>query len=182
MSIHWTHTLSPSTCRCQASFALFLSCKNLAQRAQYWPCGLMDKALLFGSKDCRFESCQGQDFLKSKNTLTLANRSANANAHDMPTIKTIKRYKNYQKPPKTIKNHYQNQKKYRKASEAITTIIKNHQNPLPRREKRREKRKVRRRRPKKEKKTTKKGKKTKLASAASTSLAGEAPRQRDRGG
>ena len=25
----------------------------------HWPCGLMDKALLFGSKDCRFESCQG---------------------------------------------------------------------------------------------------------------------------
>ena len=25
-----------------------------------WPCGLMDKALVFGTKDCRFESCQGQ--------------------------------------------------------------------------------------------------------------------------
>ena len=24
-----------------------------------WPCGLMDKALVFGSKDCRPESCQG---------------------------------------------------------------------------------------------------------------------------
>ena len=24
------------------------------------PCGLMDKALVFGTKDCRFESCQGQ--------------------------------------------------------------------------------------------------------------------------
>ena len=24
------------------------------------PCGLMDKALIFGTKDCRFESCQGQ--------------------------------------------------------------------------------------------------------------------------
>ena len=23
------------------------------------PCGLMDKALVFGTKDCRFESCQG---------------------------------------------------------------------------------------------------------------------------
>ena len=23
------------------------------------PCGLMDKALVFGAKDCRFESCQG---------------------------------------------------------------------------------------------------------------------------
>ena len=25
-----------------------------------WPCGLMDKALVFGTKDCRFESCLGQ--------------------------------------------------------------------------------------------------------------------------
>ncbi len=29
-------------------------------RANRWPCGLMDKALVFGTKDCRFESCQGQ--------------------------------------------------------------------------------------------------------------------------
>ena len=29
-----------------------------------WPCGLMDKALVFGTKDCRFESCQGQLFQK----------------------------------------------------------------------------------------------------------------------
>ena len=28
-----------------------------------WPCGLMDKALVFGTKDCRFESCQGQVLL-----------------------------------------------------------------------------------------------------------------------
>ena len=26
------------------------------------PCGLMDKALIFGTKDCRFESCQGHTF------------------------------------------------------------------------------------------------------------------------
>ena len=25
-----------------------------------WPCGLMDKALVFGTKNCRFESCQCQ--------------------------------------------------------------------------------------------------------------------------
>ena len=25
-----------------------------------WPCGLMDKALVFGTKDCRLQSCQGQ--------------------------------------------------------------------------------------------------------------------------
>ena len=28
-----------------------------------WPCGLMDKALVFGTKDCRFESCQGHTLL-----------------------------------------------------------------------------------------------------------------------
>ena len=40
--------------------------KNQALPASYtlikisWrPCGLMDKALVFGTKDCRFESCQG---------------------------------------------------------------------------------------------------------------------------
>ena len=27
------------------------------------PCGLMDKALVFGTKDCRFESCQGHSLL-----------------------------------------------------------------------------------------------------------------------
>ena len=32
--------------------------------AWQWPCGLMDKALVFGTKDCRFESCQGQLFPK----------------------------------------------------------------------------------------------------------------------
>ena len=34
-----------------------------------WPCGLMDKALVFGTKDCRFESCQGQLFQKILNLL-----------------------------------------------------------------------------------------------------------------
>ena len=26
-----------------------------------WSCGLMDKALVLGTKDCRLESCQDQD-------------------------------------------------------------------------------------------------------------------------
>ena len=30
-----------------------------------WPCGLMDKALVFGTKDCRFESCQGHFLLNA---------------------------------------------------------------------------------------------------------------------
>ena len=30
-----------------------------AFRADPWPAGLMDKALVLGTKDCRFESCQG---------------------------------------------------------------------------------------------------------------------------
>ena len=33
---------------------------SLPSMATRWPCGLMDKALVFGTKDCRFESCQGQ--------------------------------------------------------------------------------------------------------------------------
>ena len=31
------------------------------------PCGLMDKALVLGTKDCRFESCQGQFCLRRQN-------------------------------------------------------------------------------------------------------------------
>ena len=31
----------------------------MAQAMLKWPCGLMDKALVFGTKDCRLESCQG---------------------------------------------------------------------------------------------------------------------------
>ena len=37
--------------RCTLSLSLSLSLKR--------PCGLMDKALVFGTKDCRLESCQG---------------------------------------------------------------------------------------------------------------------------
>jgi hypothetical protein len=29
------------------------------------PCGLMDKALVFGTKDCRFESCQGHHVVRA---------------------------------------------------------------------------------------------------------------------
>ena len=29
-------------------------------------CGLMDKALVFGTKDCRYESCQGHCSFKAK--------------------------------------------------------------------------------------------------------------------
>ena len=39
----------------------------------HWPCGLMDKALVFGTKDCRFESCLGQ-FLDLGHMLTLQQR------------------------------------------------------------------------------------------------------------
>ena len=33
--------------------------KGAPESSHTWPCGLMDKALVFGSKDCRPESCQG---------------------------------------------------------------------------------------------------------------------------
>ena len=35
-------------------------------RIKQRPCGLMDKALVFGTKDCRFESCQGHARFKKK--------------------------------------------------------------------------------------------------------------------
>ena len=37
------------------------SCEVFMHTRRYFdrPCGLMDKALVFGTKDCRFESCQG---------------------------------------------------------------------------------------------------------------------------
>ena len=41
----------------------------------------MDKALVFGSKDCRFESCQGQSFDSS----TIAQRHCNG-IHDDKSI------------------------------------------------------------------------------------------------
>ena len=40
---------------------VFVSIEQPVSRwIMHWPCGLMDKALVFGTKDCRFESCQGQ--------------------------------------------------------------------------------------------------------------------------
>lgn len=35
-------------------------CWGREAKSAMWPCGLMDKALVLGTKDCRFESCQGQ--------------------------------------------------------------------------------------------------------------------------
>ena len=32
----------------------------VTEEQDMWPCGLMDKALVFGTKDRRLESCQGQ--------------------------------------------------------------------------------------------------------------------------
>ena len=46
--------------RWQRQVALHRTCLLVSVRASVdWPCGLMDKALVFGTKDCRFESCQG---------------------------------------------------------------------------------------------------------------------------
>ena len=42
---------------------VFLGTFNVAIDESFmWPCGLMDKALVFGTKDCRFESGQGHFF------------------------------------------------------------------------------------------------------------------------
>ena len=36
-------------------------CRDVsATNRSHGPCGLMDKALVFGAKDCRLEPCQGQ--------------------------------------------------------------------------------------------------------------------------
>ena len=32
------------------------------EQGEHGPCGLMDKALVFGTRDCRFESCQGHSW------------------------------------------------------------------------------------------------------------------------
>ena len=40
------------------------------------PCGLMDKALVFGTQDCRFESCQGQKFGESDSWIESSSGSA----------------------------------------------------------------------------------------------------------
>ena len=49
----------PWRCKCSHLRGATLSRKG-GHSACQWPCGLMDKALVFGTKDCRFESCQGQ--------------------------------------------------------------------------------------------------------------------------
>ena len=61
-------------CTCEPNCVPAANLKGAPQRstlsnrgrnsAWQWPCGLMDKALVFGTKDCRFESCQGQLFPK----------------------------------------------------------------------------------------------------------------------
>ena len=48
LTFHWL-------CACGAYAAVI---RNVPQSCK-WPCGLMDKALVFGTTDCRFESCQG---------------------------------------------------------------------------------------------------------------------------
>ena len=48
----------------QRSLTLSLPCPPLLEGQPGdllgWSCGLMDKALILGTKDCRFESCQDQ--------------------------------------------------------------------------------------------------------------------------
>ena len=47
---------------CVFPFRQAASC-GISKAFLKWPCGLMDKALVFGTKDCRFESCQGHFLL-----------------------------------------------------------------------------------------------------------------------
>ena len=45
-----------SNCRLEVHTGMIRSKPGLCKG----PCGLMDKALVFGTKDCKYESCQGQ--------------------------------------------------------------------------------------------------------------------------
>ena len=47
------------TCAIQLHTLAAQRLRSIAHAVANWPCGLMDKALVFGTKDCRFESCQG---------------------------------------------------------------------------------------------------------------------------
>ena len=49
---------------CAPLFRQAASC-GISRAFFKWPCGLMDKALVFGTKDCRFESCQGHFLLSA---------------------------------------------------------------------------------------------------------------------
>ena len=44
-----------------------------------WSCGLMDKALVFGTKDCRFESCQGHMVSRPRREMDI--RKCSCGAH-----------------------------------------------------------------------------------------------------
>ena len=50
----WLQVLIAINCKVAHACVLWLPPFSI------WPCGLMDKALVLGTKDCRFESCQGQ--------------------------------------------------------------------------------------------------------------------------
>ena len=52
-------TLYVSFCAIQLHALATQRWRSIAHTIANWPCGLMDKALVFGTKDCRFESCQG---------------------------------------------------------------------------------------------------------------------------
>ena len=45
--------------------------RNLLLLVHQRPCGLMDKALVLGTKDCRLESCQGHDVTRDALRLTM---------------------------------------------------------------------------------------------------------------
>jgi hypothetical protein len=49
---------------CGRSCSTCVGCRVLVVGFRERPCGLMDKALVLGTKDCRFESCQGHVLLQ----------------------------------------------------------------------------------------------------------------------
>ena len=59
------HNAKKSSVRCLSPARAGLKMMRVVAQHQR-PCGLMDKALVFGTKDCRFESCQGHAFAEAK--------------------------------------------------------------------------------------------------------------------
>jgi hypothetical protein len=66
----WRVSMATTTRRAQRRAPFFRRACHFAHSQR--PCGLMDKALVFGTKDCRFESCQGHSRLAASQRAAVA--------------------------------------------------------------------------------------------------------------
>ena len=72
-----------ASCNCSAG-----GCHTKYQMLE-GPCGLMDKALVFGTKDCRFESCQGHAPLPARERMRAPSLFAHADSRTRPSYKRL---------------------------------------------------------------------------------------------